>query len=347
MMKFGWGSVVLLGLVLAESRGASAGQEPPPWFVTERDYANTFVFQGLSGAPPFDRCRDHFFDEQHSRFYQLWGDVAFRLPASVEDRSSVPDRHLFAYADDCPATLLIRRDGERLQAFADSVFGYRHSYAAVYDSAPSFTPFVAPQADVLGRSFAEGRTLYWMSGDAQSCLGHRVEALRPRRDPSTDFDPGSAALNVFVGQAVPPGTHWGKLMPLDAERSQEHTWQPFFLVPGASQPALLMLGTLQRGTWPLYKCRCERLLRVMRFDGEELQLLGRFAPGDPKNYQGLRRELPTHSVEIEGYDPSQVERWFTSQEACERARLDAVERIRKDGRLATKLGLHGGFGFDY
>jgi hypothetical protein len=144
-----------------------------------------------------------------------------------------------------------------------------------------------------------------------------------------------------VAQKVPPGARWGTLTPIPATSDDVTT--PFLLIIGAEGNPLLLLGTQQTDGHAYLKCRCEQLFRLLNIDRDELQVLGRVVPSDPPVDFGQARQLPTVPVTILRYDAAQIERWFFRKDTCERALADVREQIRKDGRLATRLGLHGSY----
>lgn len=103
------------------------------------------------------------------------------------------------------------------------------------------------------------------------------------------------------------------------------------------------------GTWlddkmrPIFKCQCERLLRIMRLDSKEVHVLPRRFPKDPIQKSATVRQVPGYADEIGYYDKDEVERWFWDKQSCEQARVVALELIDGDGRRAVRSGFYSGY----
>lgn len=199
-----------------------------------------------------------------------------------------------------------------------------------------------PSHAAFSRLVAPTTSMYWMSEEGTRCVRVDVRSFqRPREREPRDPAHSNTSVAAFASVPAPPEAAWGRLEP----ESDPHSFIPFV----ASSPKPGRLGYLLMGTWqrhddkPLYKCQCERLLRIMRIDDQEIHMLPRRLPSDPNPKGSTVREPPTAPDEMAYYDPGEVERWFWDAPSCEKARTEANWQISTDGRLTVRSGFYSGY----
>lgn len=215
---------------------------------------------------------------------------------------------------------------------------------AAGDSA-NLVPYVAPDPAEVGRRFAPGQTLYWMAGKGERCVAVRV--VRPPFSalgaglPSSESDD---SVEAFVSRVGTASSGLRAMLPY----SDDDSFAIPFVVhePGPGQHAYVYMGSWQQqehGAWrPLFKCRCERLLRIMKLKNSVGHMLGRRLPSDPVR-PFCRPSVPKGRDAVDLYDQREVERWFWDRASCEASRMRAREAIERDGRRSVESGFYSGF----
>jgi hypothetical protein len=99
-------------------------------------------------------------------------------------------------------------------------------------------------------------------------------------------------------------------------------WHPIqYALSDGRRPGRLHVSPLEENHFD--KCACDYDYALLASEGAELTMMGRSVPDD-----------------IVAYDPGEAERWFLSRDACEAARVRAIQAIEQDGSATTRVGFH-------
>lgn len=286
------------------------------------DWTQARLFQSLpSQAAPNEYCStDVVFDPSNDRLFRIDGASLFDL--GYPEREALPFGYSNVWHDNCDAQVMYRNDN-------------RHSKVTMKE-------YYHPVAALVAAFFAPGRHIYWMSERGAKCVPVRVTTMSlPKRRVARDPGNSDPSIEAFASIEVGKDALWRGLSPYDEENS---------IIPVAIQfPSDGHMGFAFMGTWlnatadPLFKCQCERLMRIMSLDTKEAHMLGRRLPKDPINKSATARDVPRYADEVRGYDTTQVERWFWDELECEKARTDALHQISIDGRLTVQSGFYSGY----
>ncbi len=101
-------------------------------------------------------------------------------------------------------------------------------------------------------------------------------------------------------------------------------WFPIrYTEHGNGRLPVLSLETITMSDGTTLKCECTTHYTVVSANGVELRMLARSSPG-----------------ELVAFDPSETERWFLSEQACETARGEVLDVLSSNASLASRLGFH-------
>jgi len=104
----------------------------------------------------------------------------------------------------------------------------------------------------------------------------------------------------------------------------QRVWFPIrYADHGNGQLPVLSLDTIAMSDGTTLKCACTTNYTVVSANETELRMLARPSPG-----------------ELVAFDPSEIERWFLSEQACETARGEVANLLSSNASLASRLGFH-------
>jgi hypothetical protein len=274
-------------------------------------YPYTVSFEDSAYKYEFLPCIDVWIEEQTARLSQYVAAVQL-MGFSEYVRSGESDPRVKSYFSvSCPAHIVSRAAAGLELTFPIGPYGAKRVTSV--DRIPEgYATIRIPRHDALAATIERSRSIYWLeqTEEGPSCSEWRFKFQKKISEPTA----GGARLKALLIRRTP----------VTEAGFRFRAWHGAEYRPSNGQdPARLHLDSLMYDNQPAARCLCYYDYAVLADEGAELHMMA--------------RPMPPRSL---AYDPSEVERWFLSGERCEAARKDAMERLARDGRLATRIGFH-------